>query len=218
MGTAEDKDDEMSLDPPAVTSSCSGSPSPNGSLPEMSMMDLSARMQQSINCLEAASQAVRLRIASKEQSDKSTAASYERHVNSYTVWWDAYQATVVGADPTQVAIPAIPVTAAKATMFLEYTSTRPKVSCVAYSYLHNVFDVPFISASTEAQKRSLALLWGSVSSSRPYQPLRVTDSSTNTFTNISPSRKWVSVLMPASATSSLLQSTMNRSVLNQPRC
>jgi len=89
--------------------------------------DLSTRMQHSVDHLEAASQAVRLRIAGREQSDKSTTVSYERHINSYVTWWDTYQASVVGANPTHVAIAAFPVMAVKATMFLEYTSTRPKV-------------------------------------------------------------------------------------------
>ncbi|KAH9178185.1 hypothetical protein EDB89DRAFT_1151160 [Lactarius sanguifluus] len=88
--------------------------------------DLSARMQQSIDELEAASQDVRFRVACDEQSDKTTAATYRRHVNAYAMWWDAYQASILLGDPTQVAIPAFPITAAKATMFLEYTSTRPK--------------------------------------------------------------------------------------------
>ncbi|KAF8263254.1 hypothetical protein EI94DRAFT_1807551 [Lactarius quietus] len=76
--------------------------------------------------LEAASQAVRLRIALREQSNKSTTLAYERHVKAYAEWWSGYQAEVLKMNPTQVAIPAFPVTAAKATMFLEYTSTRPK--------------------------------------------------------------------------------------------
>ncbi|KIM72281.1 hypothetical protein PILCRDRAFT_16275 [Piloderma croceum F 1598] len=84
--------------------------------------DLSTQMQHSVRHLETASQAVRLWIAEQEQSDKSTMASYKRHINSYTTWWDMYQAGVVNVDPTQVRIPAFPVMAAKATMFLEYTS------------------------------------------------------------------------------------------------
>jgi hypothetical protein len=105
------------------SSSSSVSPGSSARIPT----DLSAQMQHSVSHLEAASQAVRLRIAEQEQSDKSTTASYERHINSYATWWDTYQADVVNMDPTQVRIPAFPVTAAKATMFLEYTSTRPKV-------------------------------------------------------------------------------------------
>jgi hypothetical protein len=111
-------------DPPS-----SGLPLPHPSDRSMqASMDLSARMQQSVNHLEATSQAVQLQIAHKEQSDKSTMISYARHVNAYTTWWDTYQASVLNKDPGQVAIPAFPITAAKATMFLEYTSTRLKVS------------------------------------------------------------------------------------------
>ncbi|KAN0134511.1 hypothetical protein V8E53_007657 [Lactarius tabidus] len=83
-------------------------------------------MRQSVSHLEAASQAVWLRIAHKEQSDKSTATSYARHVDAYATWWETYQAGVLDKDPGQIAIPAFPITATKATMFLEYTSTRPK--------------------------------------------------------------------------------------------
>jgi len=88
----------------------------------------SPRMQHSEDHLEAASQAVRLRVATEERSDKSTPATYERHVNSYINWWECYQAAEVNSDPKKTAIPAFPITAAKVTMFLDYTSTRPKVS------------------------------------------------------------------------------------------
>jgi hypothetical protein len=88
----------------------------------------SPRMQHSINSLEAALQAVRLGLAVKEQSDKSTPATYERHINHYVDWWAGYQAAEVNGDLTKTVIPAFPVMAAKATMFLDYTSTRAKVS------------------------------------------------------------------------------------------
>ena len=88
----------------------------------------SPRMQHSMEQLEAASQAVRLRVATKERSDKSTPATYERHVNSYSNWWECYQSAQVNRDPQTTTIPAFPITTAKATMFLDYTSTRPKVS------------------------------------------------------------------------------------------
>ena len=142
---SEDKDEELatimsqlpalfsnlsSLDPP---SSSSPVPMPTPGPPVQSMhnpatADLSACQQQSVDHLEAASQAVRLHVARKEQSDKSTSTSYARHIKAYVAWWDAYQASVVAEDPDKVAIPAFPITAAKATMFMEYTSTRPKVS------------------------------------------------------------------------------------------
>jgi hypothetical protein len=85
-------------------------------------------MQHSVNSLEAALQAVWLRLATKEQSDKSTPGTYERHINSYLNWWESYQAAEINGDLTKTAIPAFPITAAKATMFLDYTSTHAKVS------------------------------------------------------------------------------------------
>jgi hypothetical protein len=87
----------------------------------------SPRMQQSVNSLESASQSVCLTLAIKEQSDKSTTETYGRHMKHYIVWWGLFQSEVVKADPTKASIPALPITAAKATMFLDYTSTRPKV-------------------------------------------------------------------------------------------
>ena len=85
--------------------------------------DLSAQMQHSVSHLEAAFQAVQLWIGEQEQSDKLTTPSYERHINSYAMWWDTYQVGVVNVDLTQVRILAFPVMTAKATMFLAYTST-----------------------------------------------------------------------------------------------
>lgn len=121
----DEDDSDLEDSDPALSSSPMPSP-PNHSV--LAPTDLPARMQQSVDHLEAASQAVRLRIAQKEQSDKSTMASYARHIDAYTAWWAAYQKGILEEDPAQVSIPAFPITAAKATMFLEYTSTRPKVS------------------------------------------------------------------------------------------
>lgn len=98
----------------------------------------SPRMQHSVSSLEAASQAVHLRLATKEQSDKSTPATYQRHIDSYITWWDGYQAAEISGDCTKTAIPAFPITAAKATMFLDYTSTRAKVQCFTNLYLFRV--------------------------------------------------------------------------------
>ena len=139
---AEDKDSEMamllknlptshtySLNLPCSLSSVS--PGSSVQIPT----DLSSQMQHLVSHLEAASQAVWLQIAKQEQSDKLTMAAYERHINSYTTWWDTYQVGVVNVDPTQVRIPAFPVTAVKATMFLEYTSTCLKVF-ISFALLH----------------------------------------------------------------------------------
>jgi hypothetical protein len=129
MGGGDDDGSEeingMTMLPHATSFS---SAQPSSSMQQIcASSDLSARMRQSVDDLEAASQAVRHRITAKEQSDKSTTASYERHINNYVAWWAVYQSSLVNADPSQIPIPAFPVTAAKATMFLEYTSTRPKV-------------------------------------------------------------------------------------------
>lgn len=111
--------------PPLVISPATETSTQLASCPPLSP---GSRMQQSMDHLEAASQAVRLKFATKEQSDKSTPATYERHVNNYVAWWDAYQLRELARDPTTTTIPALPVTAAKVTMFLEYTSTRAKAS------------------------------------------------------------------------------------------
>lgn len=89
--------------------------------------DQSPRMIRSMSGLEADSQHVRVALNANEQSDKSTSATYERHVRRYMTWWDTYQASLVGSDTTKVQIPAVPITAAKVTMFLHHESTRPKV-------------------------------------------------------------------------------------------
>jgi hypothetical protein len=59
---------------------------------------------------------------------KATPATYERHINHYVDWWTSYQAAEINGDSTKTVIPAFPIMAAKATMFLDYTSTSAKVS------------------------------------------------------------------------------------------
>ncbi|KAI9430460.1 hypothetical protein H4582DRAFT_2086901 [Lactarius indigo] len=127
---SDNEEEEMAVFASLSSGSCGLDPPPSGlplpGPPDRVSAGSSAHMQQAIDDLEAASQDVRFRVARNEQSDKTTAATYRRHVDAYTFWWDAYQASVLNEDPTQVAIPAFPITPAKATMFLEYTSTRPK--------------------------------------------------------------------------------------------
>jgi len=141
------EEDEVSVFAPQLVptsrlaTSFSSNSFPLTSRPDLSVrasVDGSARVhqsaeQQSADHLEAASQAVQLWISLKEQSDKTTTSSYERHIKAYTEWWSGYQADVFKTNPTHVAIPAFPVTPAKATMFLEYTSTHPKVNTLFHS-------------------------------------------------------------------------------------
>ncbi|KAJ7154430.1 hypothetical protein C8R43DRAFT_885108 [Mycena crocata] len=77
--------------------------------------------------LEAETHALRLESRAKDQSGKGTGKSYGRHVNSYQAWWDQHEVEKVLKDPRLVAIPALPITAAKVAMFLQYESTREKV-------------------------------------------------------------------------------------------
>jgi len=106
----------------------------------------SPRMQHSMDSLEAASQVVRLGLAMKEQSNKSTPATYERHINHYVDWWTSYQAVEINGDLTKTVIPAFPITAAKATMFLDYTSTRAKVSSFENSFFKTFAEWGLVSA------------------------------------------------------------------------
>ncbi len=93
----------------------------------LSTVDPSSGMRASLAALEADSQATQLAHAKREQSDKSTANTYRRHVDRYKRWWQGYQAEQASAIPGWTMIPAFPITAAKVSMFLGYESTREKV-------------------------------------------------------------------------------------------
>ena len=84
-------------------------------------------MQASLAALEADSHAARLAHAKQEQSDKSTAGTYKRHVDRYEKWWIRYQAEQSASIKGWTPIPAFPITAAKVSMFLGHESTREKV-------------------------------------------------------------------------------------------
>jgi hypothetical protein len=86
-------------------------------------------MKQALAALEAKSHVIRQGVAAEEQSDKETGATYARQVRNYQAWWDASQAALLTADPSHIVIPAFPIIPAKVTLFLEYETTRPQVSC-----------------------------------------------------------------------------------------
>jgi hypothetical protein len=69
-----------------------------------------------------------MRQAELEQQDKQTARMYRLAVESYEDWWGKYQFELQARDPTWTAVPAFPVTVAKAVMFLDYETPRPKAS------------------------------------------------------------------------------------------
>jgi hypothetical protein len=85
-------------------------------------------LQHSLAKLDAASHAVRLKQVALEQRDKQTARTYSLAVSSYEKWWGQYQMQLHAEDPQWTTIPAFPITAAKAVMFLEYETSRPKVN------------------------------------------------------------------------------------------
>lgn len=82
----------------------------------------------SLAALETESHALRLARASKEQNDKSTGKTYMRHVNRYVRWWEAYQESQCEDTPSRTPIPAFPITASRAAVYLEYESSREKVT------------------------------------------------------------------------------------------
>lgn len=93
----------------------------------------SAGMLVSLAKLEKDSHVVRLRQAESEQQDKQTENTYKRAVNSYEKWWLEYQVELLALDASYTPIPAFPVTAAKAVMFLDYETKRPKVNIIINS-------------------------------------------------------------------------------------
>ena len=101
---------------------------------------MSAGMQASLAALEADSQAACHARAKQEQSDKSTAGTYKRHVDRYVEWWASYQAEQLVAIPGWTKIPAFPITLAKAATFMGYESTREKVcpslSLIPFALVH----------------------------------------------------------------------------------
>lgn len=77
--------------------------------------------------LEATTQAYRLSQLVAVQRMKDTAKGYERYIGSYERWWRQDQLDRSKADPDRISIPPFPITAAKASVFLQVESTREKV-------------------------------------------------------------------------------------------
>lgn len=83
-------------------------------------------MQCSLDALDATSHAIRLRLAAEERADKGTNNAYARHVRNYVTYWDRYQAEMVADNPAWTSVPALPISAAKVLIFLDYERTREK--------------------------------------------------------------------------------------------
>ncbi|KAJ8586855.1 hypothetical protein M405DRAFT_822653, partial [Rhizopogon salebrosus TDB-379] len=80
----------------------------------------------SLAVLDETSHQVRMRTTARERSDKGTADAYSRHVRDYVTWWDSYQQECCELDRTWTVVPAFPVTAAKAALFIDYETTCEK--------------------------------------------------------------------------------------------
>ena len=63
-----------------------------------------------------------------DQAEKQTARNYTRHVENFIKWWELSDAERRAAQPELRPVPALPITAVKASFFLEHESTRMKVS------------------------------------------------------------------------------------------
>ncbi|KAL6300578.1 hypothetical protein BKA93DRAFT_829023 [Sparassis latifolia] len=83
-------------------------------------------LQQSIAQLELESHDARVKKAKLDQDDKQTGSSYDRHVQNYIKYWTAFQTERRQKAPDEVPIPAFPITALKASFFLEYEMSREK--------------------------------------------------------------------------------------------
>jgi len=86
--------------------------------------------QNELSVLEAESHQHRMAIQDSITSGKGTEVAYARHVKNYEDWWLRDQNRRMSeAGATWKEIPAHPITAAKAALFLHYEMMRPKVSC-----------------------------------------------------------------------------------------
>ncbi|KAG1817805.1 hypothetical protein DFJ58DRAFT_888716 [Suillus subalutaceus] len=83
-------------------------------------------MQRSLDALYVTSHEIRLRLAAEERADKGTNEAYARHVRNYIAYWDRYQAEMVADTPAWTSVPALPISAAKVFIFLNYERTREK--------------------------------------------------------------------------------------------
>jgi len=80
-----------------------------------------ANLMQAMRDLESQTHEYRLQMRENSKAEKASGNNYSRHVKAYI----AFVSTRPGLSP-------IPITAAKVSLFLQYETTRPKVSLVVY--------------------------------------------------------------------------------------
>ncbi|KAJ7017768.1 hypothetical protein C8F04DRAFT_881970, partial [Mycena alexandri] len=84
------------------------------------------RIQQSMRVLDASTHAVRLTVATQEQSEKGTEPAYRRHYSNYQTWFQMDQGLRTAQNSTWKEVPALPINATKVALFLEYETSREK--------------------------------------------------------------------------------------------
>lgn len=114
------------------------------------------RAAHSKKMLQADSHAKRKEYITREQEDKGTKTSYGRHIKAYQAWWEStHQPSVIAKDPSRDALPAFPITAAKAIMFLDYEASRPKVCVLSKSYFKKNITCFFSQRKTGAHSDTI---------------------------------------------------------------
>lgn len=63
----------------------------------------------------------------QQQETTKTGATYERHIKNYAAFWSALQDDYCAQDPLWTRVPAFPITAANAALFVEFEMQRPKL-------------------------------------------------------------------------------------------
>lgn len=85
-------------------------------------------MAKSMNDIEMESYDIRDGVRTKRQADTQTQQTYSRYVAAYQKWWETDQWLRVQRDPTYTAISPFPILASKVVLFLNFETSREKVS------------------------------------------------------------------------------------------
>jgi hypothetical protein len=169
-------------------------------------------MERSLAVLDETSHQVRMRTTAREQSDKGTADAYSRRVRDYVTWWDSYQRECCEHDQTWTVVPAFPVTTAKAALFIDYETTREKVSLPAsrtslLACIHRLL----CRGSRGPWRPSPAQMLANPSSSKSSAPSRTGESTTTISTSTCLKLRSDYETTTESARWNLLPSTTSRS-------
>ncbi|KAJ7036873.1 hypothetical protein C8F04DRAFT_1335282 [Mycena alexandri] len=107
-------------------SSASTAQTDNPMLAGSSLPSNDIALKKSLDALEEQTQLLRQNLLAQNQERKATGDTYARHYNAYNTWFTAEQARLTGEDSNYAAIPSLPITVAKVSLFLNYEMTRPQ--------------------------------------------------------------------------------------------